>query len=511
VLFLIACANVASLMVARAERLHRETAICLALGATRARLWSRHFIETLIVAVIGLCFGLVLATSMSGLLAQLLPSGQEFHIALDGEVLAVSMFLGVLTTFVLTAVTERHSAHLGINRALKGENIAARLWLRKALIVGQLAVSVIILSTAALFVQTVTNLGHVETGFERSRVLIASLAPRGYSPKQRELLYARVLDDVRAIPGVVSAALANDEPLGVGTGWTLTIRRDPGATPEQVTASVTFISPDYFKTMGIPLIRGRDFTTRDHSNPSRPVIVNENFARTYVTIGDPVGSRVTSFDTTYEIIGVARDSASIGLRDLDQQMMYVPGGDGVLFLHDAVLHVRTAVPPASLQPAIEAAVHRLDPAVPVFNVRTIDQQLERFMVRERTFASLSSTFAVLAMVLCAVGLYGVIANAVGRRTKELGVRLALGAGPRRISRLVLQEASLLALLGVAAGVPCALLIGRGIRSLLFGVQQGDWRSLTAAVGVLLTVAVVAAWLPARRAARVDPLQALRSE
>jgi ABC-type antimicrobial peptide transport system permease subunit len=241
------------------------------------------------------------------------------------------------------------------------------------------------------------------------------------------------------------------------------------------------------------------------------VIVNENFVRTYVTSGGPVGSRITSFNTTYDIIGVARDSASIGLRDLDQQTMYVPGGDGVLFLRDAVLHVRTAVPPASLQPAIEAAVHRLDSDVPVFNVRTIDQQIERFMVRERTFARLSVTFGLLAVVLCAVGLYGVIANAVSRRTRELGIRMALGAEPRRIFRLVLREAGLLALLGVAAGVPCALLIGRGIRSLLFGVQQGDWRSLTAAVAVLLTVATVAAWLPARRAARTDPLIALRAE
>jgi len=325
--FLIACANVASLMVARAERLHRETAICLALGASRARLWSRHFVETLIVVAIGLSLGLVLATSMSGLLAQLLPAGQELRFAADREVLAVCMFLGVLTTIVLTGVTARHSTYVGISRALKGEDIAVGLWLRKALIVGQIALSVVVLAGAALFVQTVTNLGRVETGFERHRVLIASIAPGGYSPQQRESFYTRVLDDVRTIPGVSSAALANDEPLGVNTGWAITIRRDPAAAPQQATTSVAFISPDYFKTMGIPLVRGREFTSRDHSHPSRPVIVNENFVRTYVTSGDPVGSRVMSFNTTYEIIGIARDSASIGLRDLDQQMMYVPGGD----------------------------------------------------------------------------------------------------------------------------------------------------------------------------------------
>jgi predicted permease len=320
-----------------------------------------------------------------------------------------------------------------------------------------------------------------------------------------------VLDVVSAIPGVVSAAVANDGPLEVNTGWNIEIQSNPTAAPRPATASVNFISPDYFKTMGVPIVRGRHFTSRDHMDPSRPVIVNENFVRAYVTSGDPIGFRFASIGTTYEIVGVARDSASIGLRDLDQHMLYVPGGDGVLFLRDAVLHVRTAVPPASLQPAIEAAVHRLDPDVPVFNVRTIDQQIERSMVRERTFALLSSTFALVAVVLCAVGLYGIIANAVSRRTKELGVRLALGAEPRRIFRLVLREAGLLALLGVAGGVPCALLLGRGIHSLLFGVEQGDLRSVTVAVALLLTVAVVAAWLPARRAACVDPLVALRAE
>jgi ABC-type antimicrobial peptide transport system permease subunit len=216
-------------------------------------------------------------------------------------------------------------------------------------------------------------------------------------------------------------------------------------------------------------------------------------------------------DTVKPIIAIARDSASTGLRNLDQRMMYIPGGDGVLFLRDAVLHVRTAVPPSSLQPAIETAVHRLDPDVPVFNVRTINRQIEKFMVRERTFAVLSSTFGLVAVVLCAVGLYGVLANAVSRRTKELGVRLALGAAPRRIVQLVLREAVLLAFLGVAVGIPCVPLIGHGIRSLLFGVQPSDWQSVSAAVAVLLAIALLAAWLPARRAARIDPLVALRAE
>jgi putative ABC transport system permease protein len=207
---------------------------------------------------------------------------------------------------------------------------------------------------------------------------------------------------------------------------------------------------------------------------------------------------------TFEIVGVVKDSASIGFRDLDQHMLYVPRGGGVL-------HVRSAAAPAPLRASIEEAVHRLDPNVPVYDVRTIGEQIDRALRTERTFAMLSSTFGVLALLLSAVGLYGVMANAVSRRTRELGIRLALGAEPRRILRLVLGEAGLLVAFGAVAGLPAAWLTGRAIRSLLFGVQPGDWTSVAAAVGVLMAVAGLSAWIPARRAARVDPMVALRSE
>jgi len=343
-------------------------------------------------------------------------------------------------------------------------------------------------------------------GFEHDRVLIASTATDGYSVDQRKTFYALLLDNVRRIPGVVSAALANDAPLDVNTGWNILVQRDPAGPPRQAGASVAFISPDYFKTMGIPLVRGRDFDERDGASALRAVIVNENFVGTYLPPGrDPIGASVVgNGNMTFEIVGVVKDSASIGLRDLDQHMLYVPRGQGVL-------HVRSAVPPASLTASIEAAVRQLDPNVPIFNVRTIDQQIDRSMRTERTFARLSSTFGILALVLSAVGLHGVIANAVSRRRKELGMRLALGAEPRRILRLVLGEAGLLVALGAAAGLPCALLTGRAIRSLLFGIQSGDWKSVTAALGVLIVIAAFSAWIPARRASRVDPMIALRAE
>ena len=207
---------------------------------------------------------------------------------------------------------------------------------------------------------------------------------------------------------------------------------------------------------------------------------------------------------SFEIIGVVKDSASIGLRDLDQHMMYVPGGEGVL-------HVRAAVPPATLTSAVEAAVHHLDADVPVYNVRTIEQQLERTLIREQTFARLSVAFALVALVLSAVGLYGVIANAVSRRTKEMGIRLALGAEPWRVVRMIVREAGVLIAIGIAIGAPSAFALGRTLQGLLFGVQPADAATAAVAIGALSAVAFASAWIPARRAARVDPLVALRSE
>jgi predicted permease len=503
---LIACINVANLMVARAERSHRETAISLALGATRLRVWTQGLFESLTIGTVGLILGLAVAMLMRGLLLQLVPDRQELDVSIDARVFGASVLLALLATLVLASVTARQSLRVGVARALKGEDMAAKLRVRKGLIVAQLALSVVVLVCAALFTQTVEQLRLVDPGFDADRVLIASTATDGYSAEQRKAFYARLLDDVRSIPGVVSAALANDAPLDVNTGWNIRVQPDPAAPPQQAGASVAFITPDYFKTMGIPLLRGRDFDERDESSALRAVIVNENFVRSYLPSGrDPIGASVVgNGNMTFEIVGVVKDSASIGLRDLDQHMLYVPRGQGVL-------HVRSARPPASLTAAIQEAVRRLDPNVPVFDVRTIGQQIDRSMRTERTLAMLSSTFGILALVLSAVGLYGVIANAVSRRRKELGIRLALGAAPRRILRLVLGEAGLLVALGAAVGLPCALLSGRAIRSLTFGVQSGAWTSVATALGVLVAVAALSAWIPARRASRLDPMTALRAE
>ena len=388
--------------------------------------------------------------------------------------------------------------------ALKGDDAAARAWLRKGLVVGQLALSVIILVAAALFVQTLNGLRRIDVGFERDRLLIASTAPSNYSPEQRRVFYDRLMTEVRAIPGVVTTAMAGHEPLGVNTGWNITIPGDQGQTLQPRGASVAFVSSGYFAVMGIPLLRGRDFTDRDDSGALGTIVVNENFVRQYLGNRYAVGERIRANNTELEIIGVVKNSASFSLRDLDNQVIYVPGGTGVL-------HVRAAVPAATLARAVEDAAHRVDPGVPIYSVRTIEQQLDRFLASERTFASLSSTFAVLALALSAIGLYGVIAHAVGRRTREIGIRIALGARASHVIGLIVREAGLLVALGIAAGIPAAALSVRALGTFLYGVESGDWKSQAVAVVLLALVGVVAAWIPARRATRIDPIGALRAE
>jgi predicted permease len=506
VVLLMACVNVASLMVARAERLHRQTAIAIALGATRARLWRQNAIDSAIIGVGGVVIGLGIAVWMRDLLLRLVPANQELDVTMDVDVFGASVAAGVFTTAVLTFVTARHTVRIGVAGALKGADVAPRLWLRKGLIVTQLALSVVVLVAASMFTRTLDSLHAVDPGFDREHLLIASTATDGYSAERREAFYAQVLQEVRAIPGVVTVALANDEPLRAGTEWTVSVRPNAAELPQRIDVSVGFVSPDYFRTMGMPVLKGREFVGLDRFGDSTPVIVNERFAARYVSPGtEPIGSSfVGNGSMRFEIVGIVGNGASLGLRDLDRCMLYVPGGSGVL-------HVRSAVPPATLIASVRSAVQRLDPQVPVFNVRTISEQIDLAIGRERTFAMLSVTFSVLALALSSIGLFGVMANAVSRRTKELGIRLALGAVPSRLLRSVIGEAAVLVVYGTITGLPSAWLMAGTIRGLFFDVDVNDWHGLVVPVGLITIVAAIAAGVPARRAARVDPLIALRSE
>jgi predicted permease len=511
---LIACVNVANLMVARAERYRRDTAIHVALGASSGRLWSQTLTETLMLGGLGVACGLVLAAVMRGLLARLLPADQQIDLRMDAEVIGASVLVGFAAAVFLAMATAWQSNRRGVIGALKDDQPSARLWLRKGLIAGQLALSVIVLVAAALLGQTLRNLHLVDPGFDRAGVLIASLDPGGKKPDAQAAFYQALLDEVRATPGVVSASLAGQTPLDVNTWWGLRLHRDAAASEkpgvETTDVPIAFVAPGYFATMGIPFVRGRDLDPQEEGAASATVVVNQAFATRLLGREDVVGATVSgNGNMVFTIVGVVRDSAALGLREAREPVMYVPLGRtprGQL-----ALHIRSAVSPATLTTAIEAMVRRIASDVPIYDVHAIDQAIDRDMGRERTFAQLTSVFGVLALLLCGVGLYGLMAYAVGRRMKELGIRIALGAAPPLIVRLVLREAVLLVAIGLALGISLASALAGALEGVLFGVQPGDWRSVASAVALLLLVAMLSAWLPARRAATVDPLIALRHD
>jgi predicted permease len=506
--WLLACVNVANLFVARAERYHRHTAIHIALGASGARLWAQNLVESLVLGVCGTVLALLAAGWMRSLLVGLLPANQnlDLNLAFDRWLIVLSIMLGLATSLVLGVITGWQRTRRTVTRALQGQDLHARLWLRKSLIVGQLALSLVVVMAAVLFGQTLRNLQRIQSGFEHEQVLVASVAPTGYKPPQQELFFDRLLDSVRSTPGVAAAALAMEPPLEGDTEWQ-TISQGPGSTSEPVDVPVSFISRDYFKTLGIRFVGGRDLGPRDETGGPTVVIVNQAFVARHLAKGAGVGTQIRANEMDLEIIGIVADNATNDLKEIDAPAMYVP----VRRRGQLVLHVRAAGSPTATIATIEGLLRRSDPDVPLFNERTLTEQLDESMGRERTFATLSSAFGILALVLSAVGLYGIVAYAVSRRTKELGIRLALGAGRAGVIRQVLSEAAVLAVLGIIAGLPFAYAFGRAIGSMLYGVAPGDWWTLTLAAVILIAIALVAAWIPARQAARVDPLLALRYE
>jgi predicted permease len=326
--------------------------------------------------------------------------------------------------------------------------------------------------------------------------------------------YRRLLDELRRLPGVVSAGAADAGPLGTGTGWNIYI---PGYVPRanepRSSPWVGFISPEYFKTMMVPLLSGRDFDDRDIADKApMKMIVNETFARHYFGTENPVGRMVGLDRSTFdvEIVGVVKDTKYTGLREEPIRMVYVPyrpGPWGAAF----ALHVRTAGDPMTLAATVRQKVAELDPAAPVFNIRTAEEEIGRTLLRERLVATITALFGGLALVLAAIGLYGVLSYAVARRTREFGIRIAVGAESSRIVTLVMREAAWVLGAGIAAGLAAASALGRVVSTLLYGVEPTDPASIAAAVIVLATAGTLAAWIPARRASRVDPIRALRYE
>jgi predicted permease len=452
----------------------------------------------------------MLARWLRDVLIGYLPPERNLSVPLDLQVLLFTLVLAVGTGLLFGLAPAFASTRVDVAPALKGDEAAAqplRVFVRKGLVVFQIGLSCVLLMAATLFLRSLHNLLVIDPGFAREKILLASI-DAGMTTRN-PAFYPRLLEETRRLPGVVAAGLADFTPLGNHTGWTIFI---PGYTPgidePRDSPSVGWISPGYFETMKLPLLLGRDFDWRLVASQSKVMIVNETFAKHYFEGQNPIGRRLGTSEGKYdfEIIGVVKDGKYTGLREGPTRVIYLPFSP---LISTMVLHLRSTTPSAALASAVRQKVQELDRSAPVFNVHTVEQEIDRSLARERLVGMVTGLFGTLALVLAAIGLYGVTAYGVSRRTHEFGIRMAIGAEAGSIVRLVLREAMWMIAAGATTGLAAAWSLGRVVRSMLFAIEPMDSGSIAAVVLVLGATALIAAWIPARRASRIDAMRALR--
>ena len=521
IVLLIACANVANLLLARANARQREIALRLAIGAGRFRMVRQLLVESLLLSLSGGGLGVLFALWSSRLLVGMLPQGQV-PVLLDigpdhrvlGFTLAVSMFTGLLFGLA-PAWRATGPATSGSLHHLRTQGVRTwRVTPGKAVVIVELALAIQLLVGAGLFIATLRNLTTLDAGFERQHVLQVriNLDAGGYPRSQWTAVYEHVAERIAAVPGVNAATLVNRGLIEAGMTRSGPVHFPGYAFPpgESRQLAETYIGPDYFKAAGIPLRMGRTFTERD-VGPAQVAIVNEELARRYFAGRNPIGQLYGFGDSPeqIEIVGVVADAKYNDLRQESIPMAYYPWRQVMPARLNAAI-VRTVGEPAALAGELRRAVTSVHPDIFV-DAQTLTSQIEGSLVRERLLARLSGFLGVLAMLLACIGIHGVMAYGVTRRTSEIGVRMALGAVPGDVVRMVLRETLLLAGCGIALGVPVAFWLARLTRSFLFGLQPDDPAVLAAAGSSLLLVCALAGWIPASRAARIEPTAALRYE
>lgn len=523
---LIACANLANLMLARASARQREMAVRLALGASRARLLRQLLAESALLAAIGALFGIGLAQVLSRLLVSYL-SGQDTHWFLDLQndwrVLAFTAGLAILTCMLFGLAPALRSVRTAPGEAMKaaGRAVTAgreRFGLRRSLVVSQVALSLVLVVGALLFVRTFRNLVTLDAGFQQDHILFADidLSP-SQLPVERRTSYRReLLDHLRAIPGVLAAGDVAIVPLS-GSGWNDNLTF-PGAaaTTGRPWANFNRVSADYFKTVGTPFLAGRDFNDGDTATSPLVAIVTEKFARKFFNGANPVGKTfgVVQYggkpDVIYQIVGMVKDVKYEELREDFTAIAFVDEAQET----EPAAHISVALhsdqPMADVIAAVKRSVAEMNPAL-VIDFTTFRTLVRQGLLRERLMATLSGFFGLLAAILAMIGLYGVISYMVAQRRNEIGIRMALGADRGNILRIIMREAAVLLVIGVVIGAGLALLGARTAGSLLFGLRPEDPFTLLIAIGVLATISMLASLLPAQRAAGIDPMQALRDE
>jgi predicted permease len=512
---LIVCANVANLLLSRAANRQKEVSVRVSLGATRGRLIRQMLTESLLLAFLGGALGLLIGQWGK----QLLPGAPGQAVPLDWRVLGFVLALTALTALVFGIAPALRSTGVNVNNALKQYSrgvLVSRTWLGRSLLVVQVTISIVLLIGAGLFLRTVENLRHVDVGFNATNLVIFRVAPslNGYDDARISRLYAQLLDRLRAVPGVTATTLSNPALLSGSVNQTIIFVQGRTYAPEaRDSINRMVVAPGFTEMMGIPLLVGRTLSERDSETAPKVALINETAARKYFPNAHPVGQRFgpsPETSDTFEVVGVVRDVKYNSVRDEAPPTVYASYLQQPRVFSPSIT-VRTAGEPMSLVNSIREAVREIDPNLPMMNVTTQMEQIEQRLVQEKLFARAYGIFGGLALLIASIGLFGLMSYSVARRTNEIGIRMALGAHPQAVRRMVLNESMVLVVVGVVLGVAIALAAGRLVSTLLYGVAATDAPTIALAMTVMLSVAALAGYLPARRASRVDPMVALHEE
>jgi putative ABC transport system permease protein len=519
---LAACANVANLMLMRNTSRAKEFAVRAALGAGRGRLLRQCFAESALLGLAGAGGGVLLAMWCVKVIATFgpedVPRLGEAHV--DAAVLAFAVGLALLTAIVFGAVpaaeASRSNARDALREGAKGTASVEGMRLKGMLVAAEIALALMLLAGGGLLMNSFLRLSRVSPGFDERNLLTANifLSPNRYTPEQIAPFFDRVLERVRAIPGVESAAIVNTLPVSGGAATDFVIEEQPGATAEnEPSADIRVIAGDYFSTMHIQLLRGRWFDAHDTESSGKVMVINQTMAEKYWPNESPIGKRVTMKDwgppLTGEIVGVASNVKSEALDAQPANMIYWPERQFPSIFDNIV--VRTSGDPVALAAELKAAVWSVDGDLPLARMATMEERLTESVAPRRMQTALFGVFAGLSVLMAVVGIYGVMAYAVSGRSREIGIRMALGADTRAVRNLVLREGLFWTAIGIGVGLAAALGLAGALSSLLYGVTPRDPGTIGGVTVLLVIVAIMACYLPARRATKMDPMDALRTQ
>jgi len=523
VVLLIVCANLANLLLVRATGRIKEFSIRLALGAKPRQVATQLFTETLLMALAGCLGGLLLANWLSDALRWLLPavSGPAMLAApIDGQVFVFSAGLAIFVAVLASLIPSLHAARTNVNEALKQSGRGGTAGthssrLRGLLVVSEMALAAIALVGAGLFLKSLQSAQALDPGFSPDGVALAQFdfSTTGYNQQQVDSLCRRLKDRLEQLPGVTAVSYDDSPQLGFhGGNWeTLEVEGYVPGRNENMKIYRDLISPGYFASMKIPLIEGRDFDWRDDSTAQKVMIVNQEFVRRFLPNRVVVGTKVHGWGEWFTIVGIAKDSKYHRVTEGPQPYFYIPIRQIFRPEYGLTFHVRTSGSVQEAISSIRSETAAIDPALTIFDAQPMTEYIAASLFGAKIAATLLSVLSAVGLVLAAMGLYGVLAYSVAQRTQEIGLRMALGAGPVQVLRLIVKQGLQLTFLGVAVGTVAALALGRFLASLLYGVKPADPLTFVSVWLVLTVIALLACWIPVRRATRIDPMVALRYE